>query len=142
MSVFPTAGHLASWCGVSPGSNESAGKHKSTVTRPGNRYPKGAFGIAALSVIKRKHTHTHTHTYFWAKYHRITARRGPMRALVSVEHAMVIATWHMLTSGDTYRDPGPDYCTRPAPDKTKARAIHQLRSLGYKVSIESLADTA
>lgn len=94
------------------------------------------------AVSDQKNTHTHTHTYFWAKYHRITARRGPMRALVSVEHAMVIATWHMLTSGDTYRDPGPDYCTRPAPDKTKARAIHQLRSLGYKVSIESLADTA
>jgi transposase len=92
-------------------------------------------GIAALSVVKRK-------TYFWAKYQRITVRRGPMRALVSVEHAMVVAAWHMLTSGEFYREPGLDYYTRRVPAKTKARAIRQLESLGYKVTLESLADTA
>jgi transposase len=136
MSVFPTAQHLASWCGVCPGSNESAGKVKSTSTRPGDRYLKGALGIAALSVVKRKNT------YFWAKYQRITARRGPMRALVSVEHAMVIAAWHMLSNGEFYREPGLDYYTRRVPAKTKARALKQLESLGYRVTLEPLADTA
>jgi len=136
MSVFPTAQHLASWCGVCPGSNESAGKVKSTSTRPGDRYLKGALGIAALSVVKRKKT------YFWAKYQRITVRRGPMRALVSVEHAMVVAAWHMLSNGEFYREPGLDYYTRRVPAKAKARAIRQLESLGYKVTIEPLADTA
>jgi transposase len=136
MSVFPTAGHLASWCGLSPGSNESAGRVKSTKTRPGNPYLKGALGIAALSVIRRKET------YFWAKYRRITVRRGPMRALVSVEHAMVIAAWHMLTNGEFYREPGPDYFTRRVPAKAQARAVAQLESLGYKVTLEPLADTA
>lgn len=136
MSVFPTAGHLASWCGLSPGSNESAGRVKSTKTRPGNRYLKGALGVAALSVIRRKDT------YFWAKYRRISVRRGPMRALVSVEHAMVIAAWHMLTNGEFYREPGPDYFTRRVPAKAQARAIAQLESLGYKVTLEPLADTA
>ncbi|MFP5019019.1 transposase, partial [Paenarthrobacter ureafaciens] len=47
MSAFATAGQLASWAGTSPGSNESAGRVKSTKTRPGNRYLKGALGIAA-----------------------------------------------------------------------------------------------
>jgi transposase len=136
MSVFPAAQHLASWCGVCPGSNESAGKAKSTSTRPGDRYLRGALGIAALSVVKRKQT------YFWAKYQRITARRGPMRALVSVEHAMVVAAWHMLTNGEFYREPGLDYYTRRVPAKTKTRAIRQLESLGYKVTLEPLADTA
>jgi len=136
MSVFPTAGHLASWCGLSPGSNESAGRVKSTKTRPGNPYLKGALGIAALSVIRRKET------YFWAKYRRITVRRGPMRALAAVEHAMVIAAWHMLTNGEFYREPGPDYFTRRVPAKAQARAIAQLESLGYKVTLEPLADTA
>lgn len=136
MSVFPTAHHLASWCGVCPGSNESAGKVKSTSTRPGDRYLKGALGIAALSVVKRKDT------YFWAKYQRITARRGPMRALVAVEHAMVVAAWHMLTNGDFYREPGKDYYLRRVPARTKARAVRQLESLGYKVTLEPLADTA
>src|ERR1700737_3144475 len=136
MSVFPTAQHLASWCGVCPGSNESAGKVKSTSTRPGDRYLKGALGIAALSVVKRKQT------YFWAKYRRITVRRGPMRALVSVEHDMVVAAWHMLTNGEFNREPGLDYYTRRVPAKTKARAVRQLESLGYKVTLEPLADTA
>jgi transposase len=109
---------------------------KSTSTRPGDRYLEGALGIAALSVVKRKNT------YFWAKYHRITARRGPMRALVSVEHAMVVAAWHMLTNGEFYREPGLDYYTRRVPAKTKARAVKQLESLGYRVTLEPLADTA
>jgi len=136
MSVFPTAGHLASWCGLSPGSNESAGRVKSTKTRPGNPYLKGALGVAALSVVRRKDT------YFWAKYRRITVRRGPMRALVAVEHAMVVAAWHMLTNGEFYHEPGPDYFTRRMPAKTQARAVAQLESLGYKVTLEPLADTA
>ena len=87
MSVFPTAGHLASWAGLSPGSNESAGRIKSTKTRAGNRYLKGAIGIAALTAARSRNT------YFSAKYKRIATRRGPMRALVAVEHAMVIAAW-------------------------------------------------
>lgn len=44
MGVFPTAGHLASWAGTAPGSHESAGRVKSTKTRPGNRYLEGASG--------------------------------------------------------------------------------------------------
>jgi transposase len=136
MSVFLTAGHLASCCGLSPGSNESVGRVKSTKTRPGNPHLKGALGVAALSVVRRKDT------YFWAKYRRITARCGPMRALVAVEHAMVIAAWHMLTSGEFYREPGPDYFTRRVPAKAQAHGVAQLESLGYKVTLEPLADTA
>ena len=132
MSVFPTAGHLASWAGTSPGSNESAGRVKSTKTRPGNRYLKGALGIAALSASRSKNT------YFSAKYSRLAARRGPSKALVAVEHAMLTAAWHMLTTGELYKDPGADYFTRQAPAKTKARAIGQLESLGYQVTLEPL----
>ena len=112
MSVFPTAGHLASWAGLSPGSNESAGRTKSTNTRPGNRYLKGALGIAT--------------------------RRGPMRAIVAVEHAMVIAAWNLLVNSDFYRDPGPDYYTARQPARTRARAISQLQTLGYRVTLEPL----
>ena len=136
MSVFPSAGHLASWAGLSPGSNESAGRVKSTRTRPGNRYLKGVLGIAALSAARSKNT------YFSAKYKRIATRRGPMRAIVAVEHAMVIAAWNLLTNGDFYRDPGADYYTTHRPAATKARALSQLQALGYSVTLEPLADTA
>src|SRR5271157_2203636 len=93
MTQFPTAGHLASWVGTAPGSNESAGRVKSTKTRPGNRYLKGALGVAALSACRSKGT------YFSAKYRRIAYRRGPMKALVAVEHSMLVAGWNMLTDG-------------------------------------------
>jgi transposase len=136
MSVFPSAGHLASWAGLAPGSNESAGRVKSSKTRPGNRYLKGVLGIAALSAARSKNT------YFSAKYKRIAARRGPMRAIVAVEHAMVIAAWNLLTNGDFYRDPGADYYTARQPAATKTRAVNQLQALGYRVTLEPLADTA
>ena len=130
MTQFPTAGHLASWAGVSPGSNESAGRVKSTKTRPGNRYLKGALGIAALSAARSKST------YFAAKYRRLASTRGPMKALVAVEHAILIAAWNMLTNSEFYRDPGGDYFTRHDPTKTKARAVKQLEALGYDVTLQ------
>lgn len=129
MAQFPTAGHLASWAGVSPGSNESAGRVKSTKTRPGNRYLKGALGIAALSASRSKDT------YISARYRRLASRRGPMKAIVAVEHTMITAAWNMLSRGTLYQDPGSDYYTRRDPTKAKIRAIQQLETLGYTVTI-------
>src|SRR6478736_5220429 len=113
MRQFPTPEQLASWAGASPGSNESAGRVKSTKTRPGNRYLKGALGAAALTAARSKNTN------FSAKYKRIATRRGPMRAIVAVEHAMVIAAFNLLTNGDYYRDAGANYYIAQQPARTK-----------------------
>jgi len=129
MSRFPTAGHLASWAGTTPGSHESAGRVKSTKTRPGNPYLKGALGIAALSIARSKQD-----TRLSARYRRIASRRGPMKALVAIEHTLLTAIWHMLTRDVDYTDLGGDYYTRRNPDKTKQRALSQLRELGYDVT--------
>jgi transposase len=135
MSRFPTAGHLASWAGTCPGSNESAGRVKSTRTRPGNPYLKNALGVAALSA-----SHSHG-TYYSAKYKRIASRRGPVKAVVALEHAMLIAIWNMLGTGEVYRDPGDDFYTRRSPENAKLRAIDQLERLGYVVSLEPVSAT-
>ena len=135
MTQFPTAAHLASWAGTCPGSNESAGRIKSTKTRPGNPYLKGALGIAAMSAARSRGT------YLAAKYRRIAARRGPVKAIVAVEHAMLIAIWNMLTTGTPYQDPGGDFYTRLNPDKAKNRALDQLRQMGYDVTLNPLAHT-
>ena len=132
MARFPTAGHLASWAGTCPGSNESAGRIKSTKTRPGNPYLKGALGIAAMSAASSKDT------YLAAKYRRITSRRGPIKAIVALEHTMLIAIWNMLTNGVLYQDLGGDYYTKLNPDKTKQRALNQLRQMGYEVTLNPL----
>jgi transposase len=106
MNIFPTSAHLASWAGVCPGSNESAGHIKSTRTRPGNNYLKAALGTTALTAARLKDT------FLSQKYRRIAARRGPKKALVAIEHVILIAAWNMLTNGEVYTDPGPDYYLR------------------------------
>jgi transposase len=151
MSVFPTAEDLASWAGVVPGCNESAGRVKSGATRPGNRHLKAALGVAALSAARSKDT------YYSARFRRIAGRRRAARsrrkktqgmsiagqiALVALQHKMLIDAWNMLVNGAFYRDPGPDYYTRHHPGKTRARAIKQLETLGYKVTLEPLTDVA
>ncbi len=150
MSVFPTAAHLASWAGVVPGCNESAGRVKSAATRPGNHHLKAALGIAALSAARSKDT------YYSVRYRRIagrrpvqTRRKKPRRnslpaliALVSLEHKMLTDAWNMLVNGAFYRDPGADYYTRHQPARTKTKAIKQLERLGYKVTLEPLTEAA
>ena len=134
MNRFPTAGHLASWAGTCPGSNESAGRVKSTHTRPANPYLKGALGVAAMSAAKSHDT------YLSAKYRRIASRRGPIKAVVALEHAMLIAIWNMLTTDTTYCDLGGDYYTRLNSDKARNRALDQLRKMGYEVTLTPLAE--
>ncbi len=129
MTRFPTAGHLASWAGTCPGSNESAGRVKSTKTRPGNPYLKGALGIAAMSAAHSNGT------YLAAKYRRVASRRGPVKAIVAVERVMLVAIWNMLTNGVFYEDLGGDYYTQRDPAKAKQRALDQLRQMGYDVTL-------
>ncbi|WP_434616634.1 IS110 family transposase [Arthrobacter sp. A5] len=133
MSVFPTSAHLASWAGVCPGSNESAGRIKSTKIMPGNKYLKAALGIAAMSASRSKNT------YLSVKYRRIAGRRGRVKAIVAIEHVILTATWHMLANGEIYQDPGADYYLKRDPEQAKSRAIRQLKTLGYEVSITPAA---
>ena len=130
MSRFPTAKHLASWAGTTPGNNESAGKVKSSKTRPGNPYLQGALGAAAMSCAQNPRT------YYGARYRRIASRRGPQKANVAIQHSMLIAIWNMGTTGTLYDDPGADYFARLHPDRAKKRAIHQLEAMGYHVSLD------
>lgn len=133
MTVFPTSGHLASWTGVCPGSNESAGRIKSTKIMPGNKYLKAALGIAAMSASRSKNT------YLSVKYRRIAGRRGRVKAIVALEHAMLTAAWHMLAHGEIYQDPGAEYYLKREPEQAKARAIRQLKTLGYEVNLTPAA---
>ncbi|WP_345069958.1 transposase, partial [Leifsonia kafniensis] len=93
VDAFPDAAHLASWAGVCPGQNESAGRVKSTKTRPGNRYLKANLGIAALAISWSKDNHLHT------KYWRIVSRQGKQKAVVAIEHALLVIVWNLLHDG-------------------------------------------
>ena len=119
MSRFPTAGHLASWAGMCPGNNESAGKHKNGRTRHGSKWLRIALIEAAHAAGRSKDT------YLSAFYHRIRGRRGPAKAAVAVGHAILVICWHLLSTGETYNDLGGDYF-----DKRRTSTAHQRRLVG------------
>lgn len=130
MTRFETPGRLASWAGLSPGSNESAGRVKSTKTRPGNHYIKGALGVAALSITRHPND-----SYLGARYKRILVRRGKIKAIVANEHSILTAAWHLLAEGECYHDPGNDFFTKKDPTRAKNNAIRRLQALGYNVTL-------
>ncbi len=133
MRQFPTAQHLASWAGLCPGQNESAGKPKSGRIRPGNRWLRMAL-IEAASRASRSRT-----TAFGARYRRIARHRGHKKAVVAVAHAMLVTAYHLLDRGMDYREPGVDYFDRRHADRAKRHAIRALARQGYRVVLEPAA---
>lgn len=118
MTRFRSAQHLASWAGLCPGHHESAGRVRSTRVRPGNPYLKGALGMAAFAAARTKGS------FPQARYKRLTARRGPIKALVAVEHSIIIAVWHMLSDNVPYHELGGDYFTRRDPERAARRELY------------------
>jgi transposase len=130
MSRFPTAGHLASWAGVCPGNNESAGKHHSGRTRKGDTWLRAALGEAAAAGSSTKNSYLH------AQYRRLAVRRGKKRALLAVGHTILTAIWHMLVNDLDYQDLGADYFTsRIDPTRRTRQLVDQLQQLGYQVQL-------
>lgn len=128
MTIFDTPRRLTSWAGIAPGSNESAGKIKSSRCRPGNTHLKAALGIAALAATRTKNT------FLAARYRRVASRRGHLRALVAIQRTMLTAIWHILTTGQPYHDLGGDYYNRRRPGAVIAKALNQLRAAGITIT--------
>ena len=133
MTVFPTAGHLVSWAGLCPGHDESAGKRRSGRTRKGSKWLRTGLLEAALAA-----THTKD-SYLAAQYRRLKTRRGHGRASIAVCHSILAACWHMLQTGETYRDAGGDYFTRLDPERQTRRLVAQLERLGHTVTLQEAA---
>jgi hypothetical protein len=110
MTSFVTARHLASWAGQCPGNDQSAGKRRSGRTREGSKWLDFALEEAAMSAIRVKDH------YLEAQYRQLKPRRGHKRALGAVQHTILTAIWHMLSTGELYRDLGGDYFTRAIPN--------------------------
>ncbi|MFD8653726.1 transposase [Streptomyces mirabilis] len=105
MSRFATAGHLASWAGMCPRNNESAGKRMSGRTRHGDTWLKTALYMAGSSAARMKRT------YLGAQFRRLVPHRGVKRATVAVRHSIIVASWHIVHDGVPYRDLGADHFT-------------------------------
>ncbi|MGW2932108.1 hypothetical protein ACWDA7_09600 [Streptomyces sp. NPDC001156] len=81
-------------------------------------------------------------TYLQARYKRLTARRGPLKALVAVEHSIITAIWHMHTDSVPYHELGGDYFTQRDPERAARRAINALNQLGYTVTLNPIESAA
>ena len=130
MNRFATDGHLASWAGMCPGNNESAGKRNSGKTSKGNRYLRAALVQAAWAASHQKET------YLAAQYRRLVKRMGKKKALVAVGHTILVIVYHVLENKQSYEDLGGDYFDQRHADQQRHRLIRQLESLGLKVTVE------
>ena len=90
MDRFPSDGHLASWAGMCPGNNESAGKRKSGQTTKGSQYLRTALIEAAWAASHGKGT------YWAAKYKRLVPRLGKKKALVALGHNLLRIAYYLL----------------------------------------------
>jgi transposase len=136
MNRFPTEHHFASWIGVCPGQNESAGKRKSGKTRKGNRSLRAALVEAAHGAVRKKES------YYGAQYRRIAARRGKKKALLAVAHSLAIAIYHMLKFKTAYRELGADFFDKLNPLKLLRRLTTRIENLGYQVQITPISQAA
>ncbi len=130
MAQFATDRHLASWIGVCPGMQESAGITKSGRTRNGNSNLKRLLGIAAMVALRDRTS------YLGVYYRRIAARRGGKRALVAVMHKIAITIWHILHDHTSYRDLGSDHFTRRDPERAMRRMTKEANSLGLTIGFD------
>lgn len=134
MTVFGSPGRLVSWAGRCPGQYESAGKAKGGATRKGSKWLRLHLQEAAQAAVRTKGT------YLSAQYARIRGRRGHAKALVAVEHSMLVAIYHMLSRDQPYHDLGADYFDRRNdPERQARRLVHKLTALGYSVTAEPAA---
>lgn len=130
MSHFPSDAHIASWAGISPGNNESAGKRRSGRAKPGNAWLKKTLTEAAWAASKTKDS------YLGARYRRLAARRGKKRAAVAVGHTILIMAYHVIKEQSTYKELGADYFDRLNERHLIKRLTSRIIALGYDVELK------
>jgi transposase len=132
---FPSAGHLASWAGLCPGQDESAGKRRSGKTRKGNQWLRTALVEAGQSARRTK-------TYLAAQFRRLATRRGLKKAMVAVAHSILRIVYHLLIDEHPFEDLGEAYFDQRQRQHVSRRLKQRLERLGYRVQLEPLTSAA
>jgi len=133
MDRFPTEGHLASWAGVCPGNKQSGGRRLSSATTKGNAWLRRILGEVAWAAIHERGS------VFRARYYRLKPRLGVQQALVAIMHQLLKVIYHILKTGEAYRELGADYYQPADPQRTARRLARRLERLGYTVTLSPAA---
>jgi len=136
MSFFPSHRHAASWAGLCPGNNESAGKRKSGRVRKGNQWLRRYLIEASWAAVQKRAT------YLSALYHRLVPRRGKKKAIVAVAHTLLVMIYHILKDQVPYRELGSDYFNKLNAAYVQRHHVKRLESLGFKVILEPHSEAA
>lgn len=102
MTAFGSSDRLASWAGVCPGNNESAGKRKSGRASKGNPYVRRL-------LCEFAHSASRTTCVFKSKFQALLIRRGHKRSIIAIAHKLLRTIFYMLQRGQHYRDSATDY---------------------------------
>ena len=123
MDAFGSADRLASWVGICPGNNESAGKRKSGRVRKGNPYVRRL-------LCEFAHAASRTQSVFQSKFQSLIVRRGHKRAIVALAHKLLRTIFFMLNRGQHYRDSATDYKALSV-QRNAPRWIKALTKFGF-----------
>jgi transposase len=136
MSRFPSARHLASWAGICPGNNESAGKRLTGRTRKGSPWLRTALVEAAQAASRSKDC------YLSAQFHRLTIRRGGKKAIVAVAHTLLVIVYHVLAEETDYQELGGNYFDQRDHQAIQKQLVRRLEKLGYDVTLAPTSPAA
>lgn len=125
LESFPTEPALASWSGLCPGNNESAGKRKSGRSPVSKHHLKTILVEVAWAAVKKNGS------YFKDKYYRLKARRGAKRAIVAIARRILRGLYHVIKEGTRFRDLGADYLTLRNQSLKLAQLRKQAQTLGF-----------
>lgn len=129
LSVFPNADHCASWAGMVPGENESAGKKKRVRCRKGNKNLRRILTQAAWAASHCKQG------YLPRFFQRVKRNSDWGRAITATGHKILIIAFHMLKTNTPYRDLGDDYFDKRNSAQTTRRLVARLEALGHHVEL-------
>ena len=131
MSQFSNHYRLSAWAGLAPGCNESAGKKKSVKISRAGVYLKPCLVEVAHCAIKDK-----SNTYYANKFNKISKRRGKKRTYIAIARKILVAIYHMLSTGEAWNPT--DLASAETPNKDRIKytknnfcgSLKQLLSLG------------
>jgi transposase len=133
MRRFPTAGHLASWAGMCPGHDESAGKRRSGKTRKGSPWLRVTLTEAAYAAGRSKDP------YLSGRSHRLMARKGKKKTAIAVGRTILEVAHQLLSTGQFYDADRARAATTASSITEEARLIRRLQKLGHHVILTPAA---
>jgi transposase len=125
LDTFPSSSALASWAGLCPGNNESAGKRKSGKSPVKKHHLKSIMIEIAWAAVKKKGS------YYRDKYWRLRYRLGPKKAIVAIAHRIVKALYAIIKHGERYKELGEDYLAQRSNVNKLAKIRKEAKALGY-----------